>query len=101
MTKEELSRKLKDLPEPVIEHLYGDEIGELNGRVIDRNGLDDAQQGKLYDLIDELVVRAVSIDGIQPEIEKRFGFDKTKAKALALDIAGYRLLPLDKWLGDV
>lgn len=101
MTKEELARKLKQLPEPVRDHLYDEVVGELNGIIIDHNDLNAAQRQALFDLIKEIIVGEVKIDFLESEVTKRFGFDKDRTRKLALDITGYRLLPLDKWLGDV
>jgi DNA-binding protein H-NS len=101
MTDEELRRKIDALPEPVVDHLYSEHIGDLNGQIIERNQLTQAQKAVLFALLREVFAKEVPFGSLADEIKKRFAFDDAKAKKLATDIAGYRLLPLDKWIGDV
>jgi hypothetical protein len=98
---DDLHKKMAVLPEPVLEYLYSEDVGDLNDQIISRNQLNEEQTSKLFSLLRELFVRTVPFGNMEAEIEKRFSFDRVKAKRLALDIAGYRLLPLDRWLGDV
>jgi len=101
MTKEEIKAKFSRLPEAVQDHLYGEVIGELNGIIIDGNDLTDAQKPTLFALIKELLVGAVPLGSVESEVQGRFGLDAAKSRKLALDVLGYRLLPLDGFLGDV
>ncbi len=94
-------RKLHELPEPVLDYLYSERAGELNVKIIDRNGLNESQEPELFALLNETFAQELPLDRLLSEAKARFGFDDLKAKALAADIAGYRLLPLDKWIGDV
>ncbi len=96
-----LERKIKELPEPVLDYLYSERAGELNLKIIERHQLNETQEESLYALLREIFVKELSLDRLIAEIKARFGFDDAKSKALAIDIAGYRLLPLDKWLGDI
>ena len=96
-----LERKLKELPEPVLDYLYSERAGELNLQIIDRHQLTEAQEGSYYAILREVFVKELPLDGLLSEVKARLGLDDVKAKALTIDIAGYRLLPLDKWLGDV
>lgn len=96
-----LQQKMAALPEPVLDHLYDERIGDLNERIIQGNGLNPGQAPLLYALLRELFVRDVPFGNLVEEVKDRFNFDDAKAKRLAMDIAGYRLLPLDRWIGDV
>ncbi len=96
-----LQRQVDALPEPVLDYLYSERAGELNFKIIENHQLAEAQEEKLFPLLRELFVKALLLERLISELKSRLGLDDTKAKALAVDIAGYRLLPLDKWLGDV
>src|SRR5688572_13334036 len=96
-----IQQRMAALPVPVLEHLYSEEVGELNARIIDRNALTEDQETVLFDLLREVFVREIVVERLVDEIKGRFGFDESKARKLALDVAGYRLLPLDRWIGDI
>src|SRR5687768_14537269 len=96
-----LQQKLAELPEPVQDYLYSDQAGDLNEKIINRNKITEGQEPLLFMLLRELFVKEVSLPRLVEEIKARFNFDDIKAKQLAVDIAGFRLLPLDKYLGDV
>jgi len=93
--------KLAALPVPVQDYLYSERAGDLNEKIIERNKLTEAQEPALYALLRELYVKEVTLPGLVDEVARRFALDETRAKQLAVDIAGFRLLPLDKFLGDV
>src|SRR5690242_19714068 len=93
--------RLLELPQPVQDYLYSEMAGDLNEKIIDRNKLSEGQEERLYDLLRDLFVKEVPLPKLVDEIKSRFGFDDPKAKQLAVDIAGFRLLPLDKYLGDI
>jgi hypothetical protein len=96
-----LQQKLAELPEPVQDYLYSDLAGDLNEKIITRNKLSEGQEPLLFSLLREIFVKLVPLPRLVDEVRDRFNFDDIKAKQLAVDIAGFRLLPLDKWLGDV
>lgn len=96
-----LQQKLASLPEPVQDYLYSEQAGELNEKIISRNGLSEGQEPLLFALLRELFVRDVPVANLLTEVKSRFNLDDAKGRQLAADIAGFRLLPLDKWLGDV
>lgn len=96
-----LQKKLSELPAPVQDYLYSEKAGELNEEIISRNGIGEDQEASLFAFLRELFLGEVPLGTLQAETQKRFGLDADKARKLAADIAGYRLLPLDKWLGDV
>ncbi|HTK60265.1 MAG TPA: hypothetical protein VL283_03625, partial [Candidatus Baltobacteraceae bacterium] len=101
MPSDVLQQKLADLPGPVQDYLYSEQAGDLNEKIISRNKLSEGQEPMLFGLLRELFVKQVPLERLVAEIKDRFNFDETRAKQLAVDIAGFRLLPLDKWLGDV
>lgn len=101
MTPQDLQQKLAALPEPVQDYLYSARAGELNEKIISRNTIADDQEPRLFALLRELYVKESPLPRLVEEVKSRFVFDDLKAKRLALDIAGFRLLPLDKWLGDI
>ena len=96
-----IREKLHGLPMPVQDYLYSEQAGELNEKIIVRNKLSEAQEPALFALLSELFVKEVEFSRLIDEIKSRFAFDDVRAKQLAVDVAGFRLLPLDKWLGDV
>jgi len=96
-----LQQKLAALPEPVQDYLYSEQAGDLNEKIITRNKLPEGQEPILFMLLRELFVKDVPLPRLVVEIKGRFNFDDARARQLAVDIAGFRLLPLDKWLGDV
>ncbi len=101
MTKEEIFQRLLELPAPVQDYIFSEEAGGLNGQIVGRNGLNKEQADVLLALLDELLLQDLRVDNLVIEIQRRLSLDSVKAKSLALDIAGYRLLPLDKFLGDI
>jgi hypothetical protein len=96
-----LQRRIAELPDPVQDYLYSELAGDLNEKIIERNGLTEGQEPLLFALLREAFVGEVPMPRLIDEIKARFAFDDAKAAGLAADIAGFRLLPLDKWLGDV
>lgn len=96
-----LQRKIDALPEPVLDYLYSERAGELNLQILERYGLDEKQEEIYFQILRELFVKDLPLERLILELKERLGFDDAKAKALAIDIAGFRLLPLDKWLADV
>lgn len=98
---DDLQRKIAELPGPVQDYLYSEKAGELNEMIIERNALTEPQEAALFDLLRKLFVRATSMPELLGEVKTRFGLDEAASKRLAADILGFRLLPLDKWLGDV
>ncbi len=101
LSEDALQRKIDALPEPVLDYLYSERAGELNLRIIERQHLSEAQEEKFFGVLRELFVKELPLENLIPELRARLGFEDVRAKALAADIAGYRLLPLDKWLGDI
>lgn len=96
-----VQQRLRELPGSVQDYLYSDAAGELNDTLITRNGLAEAQEPALFGLLRELFIKEVPLPRLVDEVTARLGLEPEAAKKLALDVAGYRLLPLDKWLGDV
>lgn len=96
-----LQRKIDALPEPVLDYLYSERAGELNLKILEKHGLDEKQEEIYFQVLRELFVKDLPLERLMIELKERLGFDDVKAKELAIDIAGFRLLPLDKWLADV
>lgn len=97
----DLPQKIRMLPEPVQDYLYSEGLSHANSQVIDRSDLDVGKQRKFLSLLPRLFVRELPISDLEKETDAILPGDMEKAKALARDIAGYCLLPLDRWLGDV
>jgi hypothetical protein len=96
-----LQRKIDALPEPVLDYLYSERAGELNLQVIEKHQLTEKQEEMYFQILRELFVKDLPLERVIIELKGRLELDDAKAKALAIDIAGFRLLPLDKWLADV
>ncbi|MFA5854657.1 MAG: hypothetical protein WC866_06320 [Patescibacteria group bacterium] len=96
-----LQRKIDALPEPVLDYLYSERAGELNLQVIEKHQLTEKQEETYFQILRELFVKDLPLERLIIELKERLELDDTKAKALAIDIAGFRLLPLDKWLADI
>lgn len=101
LSREELDKKIRALPEPVQDYIFDEERAVWNDKVIDGTGMDDDEVPILLRLENELFVKEVTLTGLEAQVRERFGYGAEKAKALALAIAGYQLLPLDTYLGDV
>jgi hypothetical protein len=101
MTPEEIKKRFNQLPEAVLNHLYAEAIGELNGFILEGNGLKHEHVRVIGTLVKELLVGAVALDDTLGQVQQRFALDPTQGRRLALDILGYRLLPLDGFVGDV
>lgn len=97
----DLLQKIRSLPEPVQDYLYSEGLLHANGQVIERNDLDFDKQRAFLRLLQRLFAREVTMVDLEKEAAALLAGDGEKAKALARDIAGYCLLPLDRWLGDV
>lgn len=97
----ELAQKIRALPEPVQDYLYGEELTQANAHVIERHGIEFEAQRGLMQLLQRILVREVALSDLEKEAVALLGADGDKAKALARDIAGYCFLPLDHWLADV
>mgnify|MGYP000287599479 CR=1 FL=1 len=97
----DLLQKIRKLPEPVQDYLYSESLLHGNGQVIERNALDFEGQKTFLRLLQRVFAREVPMSDLEKEASALVGGDEGKSKALARDIAGYCLLPLDRWLGDV
>lgn len=97
----DLLQKIRSLPEPVQDYLYSEGLLHANGQVIERNNLDFDKQKAFLRLLQRVFAREVPLSDLEKEAATLLAGDGEKAKALARDIAGYCLLPLDRWLGDV
>ncbi len=73
---------------------------QLEG-VVARHKLPPERLEELLDLSDAVINDQVKVDQIPEFIEKAFGVDATKAKAIAADVVGFRLLPLSAFIKGI
>lgn len=97
----DLPQKIRALPEPVQDYLYGEELSQANAKIIEAHAVEFEKQRDFMLLLQRVLVREVPVSDLEKEAAALLGGDGEKAKALARDIAGYCFLPLDRWLADV
>lgn len=70
-------------------------------KVLEEHQLDESAYKKVAPIIDRIVDTPQNMNRLPVEIGKALSLDQTKAKRLATDLAGFWLLPLEAYLGDV
>ena len=72
---------------------------ELNLSICHKYGLAGEDIGKHTELITELFFKRLDFSALVPKIKEIFKFDDAKAKKMAADVVGIRLLVVDDWFG--
>lgn len=97
----DIRRKLRQLPEPVQDFIFDPESADLTDRVAAENDLEVEERRALVALVNRLYAGELPLGGLADEIGTVIGLKDGRARKLAMDISGYKLLPLDTFLGDV
>ncbi|MEA3272288.1 MAG: hypothetical protein U9P90_01305, partial [Patescibacteria group bacterium] len=63
--------------------------------------LSSEQESLYFDITDKVFYKELSLEDFPAEVEKAFGLEPEKSKALSLEILGNVFLPIDSYLGDV
>jgi len=99
--RNDIDQLLGELPEAVQDYLFSPDNVALNEKVLDRNNISVSKEGEYFLIVRRLFARDLPLSGLAGECKEKFAVDDAAAKKTAMDIAGYRLLPLDTYLGDV
>jgi hypothetical protein len=96
------NKKIIQLPKEIGIYLNSMKALELNLLICKKHGLSGDDIGKHTDLITSLFFKELSLKDLIEKIKQVFNFNDIKAKELAVDIAGIRLLVIDNWFnGEV
>jgi hypothetical protein len=94
--------KSAKLPGEVRDYLNSIKAIELNLLVCRKNNLFDEDISRHTDLVVDLFFKEIELKNLVEKIKEFFDFSGDKARKLAADIAGIRLLVVDKWFnGEV
>ncbi|MFA5248026.1 MAG: hypothetical protein WC415_02145 [Patescibacteria group bacterium] len=91
----------KDIPEIVEDYRNSAKAVENNVFISEKNGLTGNDSTKMASLISDLFRKNVLLTELIPKIKELFSFDDVKAKTLALDIVGLRLMVVKDWIGGI
>lgn len=80
--------------------LFDTTIDDALEAVLEKNQLDSSREGELVDLTDA-VIDGLPMEEMPALIAQAFGVDEEKAKTIAADVAGLRLLPLRDFVPGV
>lgn len=85
----------------VLDYLLKIDIYDQLEEVMKEQGLPQERLEEFLDLSDAVIDGGLKVEQMPGFIEKAFGVDEGKAKMIATDLAGYRLLPLLEFIPGV
>lgn len=93
--------KLKNLPEEIKRLFTSEKSAEFNVLLCQKHKIVGKEAVKKFLLVlSSLFFKEIPLSDLVAVLQKEFNFSPEAAKALALDIAGYRLLSVKDWLRD-
>lgn len=90
-----------ELPKPVSDYLFDESNVDLNERIFDDNGVRPADEPKILGIIRKAITKEIPLEGLSGALAEALNKEQDALKKLVSDIAGFRLLPLNGYLGDV
>ncbi|RMD51400.1 hypothetical protein D6827_02310, partial [Candidatus Parcubacteria bacterium] len=82
-------------------YLINSDIFDALDKIADEYGLPMDREEEFLDLTDAVIKGELAVSEMPAIIAKAFAVDDEKAKKIAADVAGYRLLPLREYLPEV
>ncbi|MFH0840578.1 MAG: hypothetical protein V1865_01145 [bacterium] len=99
MNSDIYKEKLKKLPPWVQDYLDSMQSAEYNVIITEKYGLKSIEETRKYlDLVNQIFFKELLLISLFSKIKELFGFDDDKARAMAIDIVGMKLLPVEEWL---
>jgi len=92
-----IKEKLNQLPQEIKDVIDSDLDFELNGEICNKFDLTGERASKNGHLVARLLMKDLPLVGLMVEIKKLFSFDSGKAKSMATDVIGKRLLVFDDY----
>lgn len=90
--------KLPDLLKSILGH---DETTDLNIEIVETHGLDPNQTYALLKILQLVIMQIVTPDKVPARVASDLNLVGDKAKNVALDLLGLRLLPMEWYIGPV
>lgn len=88
------------LPQNIQDYLFAMKATDYNIAICKKHGLAGKNIGKHTSIISALYYKELALADLIKKLMDTFKLDETKAKALATDIAGIKLLAIEKWLEE-
>lgn len=95
-----LNDKIRTLPREEFYLLTCEKAVDLSLLLKSRYNLDNKQIGLLYELVASLYLKELRLADLYSQVKLQFGFTDSDAKRFSADLAGYKLLAIDQWLGE-
>ncbi|HLD18165.1 MAG TPA: hypothetical protein VJB99_03785 [Patescibacteria group bacterium] len=92
---------LKDLPEEIQDFLWSADVFDVLDRLREKYLFEEKAEAELLGLLEDVTVGRAAWTGLPGLLEERIGIRGEFSTRMAIDLAGYRLLPLSDFLGDV
>jgi hypothetical protein len=93
--------KNDNIPSPAADFFGSMKAADLNIAICRKYGIKGDSIPKYLGLVAGLFHKTLALSALVTKIKETFSFDEAKAKNLALDIAGARLLVANDWIGGV
>lgn len=93
--------KNNKIPTPAADYLGSMKAADLNIFICDKYGISGDSITRYVVLVRDLFNKNLALSALVARIKEVFLFDEIKARNLALDIAGIRLLVANDWIGNV
>lgn len=90
--------QVPDLMKAILDH---DENADINMAIEDKHKLSPKQCDAMMAVMREVILQTVEPSRLVAVLQKELELDEPKAKALALDLLGWRFLPMEWYLGPI
>jgi len=92
--------KFQNLPLDVKKILFMDESLAANEKIIEKFNLEEKKE-EFFRIIREVTLKEIKLDQLLNILKKKLDLNEEEARQLAIELTGYRFLPLQFYLGDV
>ncbi|MDP3900392.1 MAG: hypothetical protein Q8Q23_04915 [bacterium] len=92
--------EVKKLPQDIQDILLSAFGAQINQKITDKYKLSAEQGLNMMRLVNDIYIKEISVDKLIKKLQSNLNFDEQKAKKLALDIAGMKLLIADNYFNN-
>jgi len=99
--QEEKSRSMSELPDEVRDFLLEPALLDCIDEIREKHALAENTEDVLIDFAEQITLGSFSLELLPQKISAELHIEESKAKQIAIDLAGHRLLPIAPLIGDV
>ena len=99
--QEEKSRSMSELPDEVRDFLLEPALLDCIDEIREKHALAENTEDVLIDFAEQITLGSFSLELLPQKISAELHMEESKAKQIAIDLAGHRLLPIAPLIGDV